>query len=194
MKSTGLRKMIVALIAVALGVSGNPLFALDTPGPRPLPDAKARIRDVLLSERGVVELQLVDSQGQGLKNVPVTVKFQDRIVAQATTGENGLVSLEKIRPGQHTVHAGAGIELVRVWQPSAAPPSAVNRLAIVSDERVVRGQPGSTPSNPGQTTISPGGALTILSLVGAGVALAEIESQKDDIKSLQSQVNALASP
>ena len=184
-------RMLLSVFALSCaGVFAMPLSSAE--GPKPLPEAALKIRDVQLQENGTLELQLVDAQGKGLANVPVVVAFQNRKVGEAKTNVDGVVRMENLRGGQHVIQAGAGVEIVRLWEAAIAPPSAVRRLAIVSDEKVVRGQGNGTA----QSFMGGGmngllGVGVVGSLVGLGYLLNENENQDDTNRSLQQQINAL---
>lgn len=189
-KKSSARILLSVLALSSLCGTQIPLSA--AAGPKPLTEASVRVRDVQLLENGALELQLVDSQGRGLSQVPVVVSFQNRRVAEGRTDADGIVRMENLRGGQHVVQAGSGVEVVRLWDTAIAPPSAVRRLAIVSNEQVVRGQGSGPPTtfmgSPMNQLLVTG---TILSLVGVGYLLNENNNQDDAIRSLQQQQQQL---
>ena len=84
----------------------------------------------------------MNQQGQPAAGLPVQVLHDGRVVATAYSNEQGEFSVESLRNGNHAVQLGETLHPVRFWNNASAPPSAVNRMAIVVDEEVVRGQCG----------------------------------------------------
>ncbi|MFO0426451.1 MAG: hypothetical protein ACK526_07790 [Planctomyces sp.] len=190
-------RFTLSLSAGMTAISGELIHAASAPKPITSIQQSSQIRDVRLNDEGMLQLQLLNSQGQGLSGVDVSLMFEDRTVATGTTDKNGALAFRGLRPGIHVAQAGAGREILRLWNHDTAPPQAINRVAIVSDEKVVRGQigiftpdPNAPPQGPGFTF---GGQLLNPLTVGA-IAIGTVAVVK--AIDLQDEVDALrtASP
>ncbi len=183
-------RIVAASLALAVSAQGMIQAA---EGPKPLPEAAAKIRDVRLAQGGTLELQLVDQQGNGLQNVPVSLSFSGQRVAEAQSNDHGTVRFSNLRPGLHVVHAGSATDTVRLWNDGTAPPHAARRLAVVADEQVVRGQLGG--GSLGFGGASGGTMFLAAAAIGGGalgvVGLVENQELQDEVDDLQDQ---LASP
>lgn len=182
-----------SLAAGMATVSGEFVHAASAPKPITSIQQNSQIRDVRLNDEGMLQLQLLNSQGQGLSGVDVSLLFEDRTVATGTTDKNGSLAFKGLRPGIHVAQAGAGREILRVWNHDTAPPQAINRVAIVSDEKIVRGQigiftpdPNAPPQGPGYTfggqTINP---LTLGAIAVATVAVVKVIDLEDEVDALK---------
>lgn len=189
-KTIWFRKMICGLALVSITTTTcESVLAGNTPGPVPLKQADVKVRDVRLSADGTFSLQLVDSQGNGIKDVPVQLNYDGRKIAEGRSDETGRLQFTGLRPGLHALTAGVGVEAIRLWAADAAPSTAVERLAVVSEERIVRGQPGS-PLVPTTGTYSFGGIpfspFTIGTIAFGVITSVRIYDLEDDIDALQS--------
>ena len=186
-------RIVAASLALAVSASGMIQAAA---GPKPLPEAAAKVRDVRLAQGGALELQLVDQQGNAIGEVPVSLSFSGQRVAEAQSDDRGTVRFSNLRPGLHVVHAGGTTDTVRLWNDGTAPPHAVRRLAVVAGEQVVRGQ--SPVNTLGLGGVSGGtlvlGAATIAAGTLGVVSLVENQELQDDVDDLQSQLDEVASP
>ncbi len=186
-------RVVAASVALAVSAGGMVQAA---EGPKPLPEAAAKVKDVRLAQGGVLELQLVDQQGNGIGNVPVRLSFSGQAVAEGQSDDRGTVRFSSLRPGLHQVHAGGATDTVRLWNDGTAPPQAVRRLAIVASEQVVRAQ--SPMNTVGLGGMSGGnlvlGVVTVTSATLGIVAISENQDLQDDVDDLQSQLDELASP
>jgi hypothetical protein len=97
---------------------------------------------VKLSEGGVLEMQLVDQSNRPIQDVAVELQFEGKRVATARSDKTGTVRFVRVRAGQQTIQAGDNVKIVRLWKGDSAPPEAVTRLAVTTEERIVRGQGG----------------------------------------------------
>jgi hypothetical protein len=101
----------------------NAAWAIDT-------SSKPVMTDVALNDGGTLQGQVVDGYNNGVPGVPVTVRSQDRNVAQTTTAENGQFVVQDLRGGVYHVATNQGAESFRVWAPRTAPPAAANRAIV----------------------------------------------------------------
>jgi hypothetical protein len=182
-----------SIAAGMAAVSGELLHAASAPKPINSAQLSSKIRDVRLNDEGMIQLQLLNSQGQGLSDVDVSLLFEDRTVATGTTDKNGSLAFKGLRPGIHVAQAGGGREILRLWNHDTAPPQAINRVAIVSDEKIVRGQigiftpdPNAPHQGPGYTfggqTINP---LTLGAIAVATVAVVKVIDLEDEVDALK---------
>lgn len=153
--------------------------------------ATGRIQDVELHEKGILTTRVVDLQGKPVAGETLTVMYQGRQIASATSDENGYVAIAGLRPGSHMLTTSTGVTACRFWNPHTAPPSAVTVPAVVSDAEIVRGQFGAFNLP----------MLVYAGLTAAALAVAiEAEGSADDANeaaaALQARVEALeaASP
>ena len=185
------RSFVFGLTAALAGAGIVDASAAD--GPKPISSAVSGVRDVRLSEDGILSLQLLTQEGQGISDVEVQVSYEDQQIASGKTKADGSVEFTGLRPGVHRISAGAGRETLRIWTHDTAPPKAVNRVAIVTDERVVRGQigiftpdPNSPPNSNGYTF---GGQMINPLLLGAvavgTVAVVKVVDLEDEVDALR---------
>lgn len=95
--------------------------------------------DVVLSAKGQLHGQVIDSQGHPVDEALVGLRSHGRQVAVATTGTDGRFAVCELRGGLYEVATEHGNTTVRIWAPSTAPPAAQQILMVVSGPNVVRG-------------------------------------------------------
>lgn len=98
------------------------------------------IVDVSLMRGGVLAGRVVDAYGQGLLGVPIAVERAGSEVASAVTDESGNFRMPKLGGGVYQVLAGQTGQVVRLWSPGTAPPSAHDQLLVVGRKDTVLGQ------------------------------------------------------
>ncbi|NLF09773.1 MAG: carboxypeptidase regulatory-like domain-containing protein [Pirellulaceae bacterium] len=86
--------------------------------------------DVAMTDGGVLQGRVVDLQGGGVAGVPVSVKTQNKELAQTTTTEDGHFTVNGLRDGVYQLAAGEGQGVYRIWAAKTAPPAA-QKNAIV---------------------------------------------------------------
>ena len=126
--------------------------------------------DVALDHDGVLRGQVVNPQGAAVKDCPVSLWQQDRMVASTKTDAAGQFAVSNVRSGSHYVVAGEDYAVCRVWTAQAAPRAAQKCALLVSGGQLVRGQ--------GQTSGWRGPTL-MLGIVG-GVIAAGLTAAADD--------------
>lgn len=114
--------------------------------------------DVVLSDGGVLEGQIIDSQGQPIGNTAVSLIRDGRIVSTGISSVNGIYRIEGLTTGPYVLTAGKSQRLVRLWRKDVAPPSSRPRAILMHHDGVVRSQGGS------------GFGLVEAGLIGASVA------------------------
>jgi hypothetical protein len=101
------------------------------------------VRDVVINADSSMQAQIVDITGTPRQGEKVTVYFQNKPVASATSNDKGIVTFTGVRPGPHLIASTNGMLACRFWKPDTAPPSAVRIPAVVDDAEVIRGQLGA---------------------------------------------------
>ncbi|MCE5266509.1 MAG: hypothetical protein LLG00_01295 [Planctomycetaceae bacterium] len=130
-------RRLVQAVAVSLAALGVCVPELAFAAEQPKAPA---VVDIALADGGVLQGQVVDLQGGQVGKIPVSVKAQNREVAQATTTPDGHFSVQGLRGGVYQVAAGDGQGVYRLWAANTAP-SAAQKGAIVYTQNA---QPRST--------------------------------------------------
>ena len=97
------------------------------------------IRDVALVSDGTLQGTVVDAQGIRLPHRTVMISRQG-YVAETRSDARGNFRVNGLRGGMYGVAVDGGQRVYRVWAPDTAPPCAVDKLLIVADSNIVRGQ------------------------------------------------------
>ncbi len=98
------------------------------------------IIDVHLAENGVLHGDVVDAQGAGVEGASVSIRRNNRTIAETLTDSRGRFQVKHLTGGLYYVKAGRGEAIYRIWTAKAAPPAARDRAMIVSGQRPIRGQ------------------------------------------------------
>jgi hypothetical protein len=98
--------------------------------------------DIALTKGGVLIGQVVDTQGQTLKEAEVVLKSGGKEIARCKTDEAGKFQVAGLRGGSIEVASMGTSGNCRVWAPGTAPPAAQPGLLVVAEGDVVRGQHG----------------------------------------------------
>jgi len=85
------------------------------------PTPSPQVSDVSLKDGGILLGRVVDLQGAGVTGVPVSVKAQNREVAQTTTTADGRFVVKGLRGGVYHVAAAEGQGVYRLWSAGTAP-------------------------------------------------------------------------
>ena len=193
------KKSVAFSLSAALAIPG---VLGDQTAPRPIAQQQHELvtRDVAISDSGRVSVQLLTSASTGIAKTHVSLLHAGQVVATAVTDQDGRVEFSGVRPGEHLIQVGRAVQPVRFWAAQNAPPAAVNNLAVVASDDVVRGQFGLVNTDPvGSTPLMSFSGLQIsptmigLSAFGIASIISNIEN-RNDIKYLQSQINQLSSP
>ena len=102
----------------------------------------ARAVDVALRDGGILVGQAVDTTGNPLSEVPVSVWQSDREVAKAATNQAGWFVVKGLQNGTYQIVAGPAGGVYQLWTPNTAPPSARQSALVVAGGPRVRGQQG----------------------------------------------------
>ena len=101
--------------------------------------ASVTATDVTIAD-GVLMGKVVNTEAKPIAGLNVQVLHDTRVVANATSDDNGRFAVRGLRQGAHVIQVGVVQQPVRFWGSQIAPPSAVTTMAVVVDENVVRGQ------------------------------------------------------
>lgn len=132
---SGNRGLLTVLLSLAVTFHAPVATAADA--------AVVRTQDVRLAKGGVLTTRVVDLQGRPMTGQLVEVLHRGQPVATSESGEDGLVTIAGLRPGQHEIVTTSGSLPCRFWAAEAAPPAAVSVPAVVNDPALVRGQFGA---------------------------------------------------
>lgn len=131
-----LRKALCLFLAGLISV-GTPVMA---GGP-----VEIRSTDVTLKGEGVLSGTVLNVSAQPVAGVTVRVLHGESVVATSTSDDQGHFYVKGLRHGSHVIQVGSVQHPVRFWGTTSAPPASTAQMAIVVDERVVRGQAGFAP-------------------------------------------------
>lgn len=124
------------LVLVCLGVIlPKHCHAISPSGGNP----KLTITDVALQEGGILRGQALDANGAAKSGVSISVKWQNRPVAETITNSEGQFEVAGLRGGLHTITSDRGIAACRFWAANTSPPNVQSNLLLVSEQTVVRG-------------------------------------------------------
>jgi hypothetical protein len=115
---------------------------------------KLKIADVALAEGGILNGQVVDSQGVGMPGRLVSLQQRGTEVVRTRTDDEGRFAASGLSGGTYLVSTDGVIGPVRAWAPATAPPIASDGLLLVPHTQTVRGQlhlprGGGLLTNPG---------------------------------------------
>jgi len=98
--------------------------------------------DVRLDPSGNFHGVVVNGQGARLHNEPITIRRVGRDQGEATvrTDRRGDFRFAELQAGTYQVVTTEGVCLCRLWTHAAAPPAAAEKLLVVSDAQLERGQ------------------------------------------------------
>jgi len=129
------RTCLTLSLAAALTLNSSMAIAAE--------QSASSVPDVQLREGGMLTTRVVDLQGNPVHGEQVVVEFKGKQIATAVSDENGFVAISGLRPGLHSIVTPMGATACRLWAEGAAPPSAIEVPAVVSDAEVIRGQFGA---------------------------------------------------
>lgn len=139
----GIRKMdgIFTAAAMLMATMITQATAAEAPVTRPVGETAPRvIGDIALGEGGVLRGQMLDRQGQPVKQKVVKLVQGERIVTQSVTDDRGNFTVANLRPGLYGIQAKQHNSMHRLWSAQQAPPAANAGLLIVDGEVAARGQ------------------------------------------------------
>ncbi|MEX0679145.1 MAG: carboxypeptidase-like regulatory domain-containing protein [Pirellulales bacterium] len=162
-----IRLAALTLACLAMLLPQTPVKAADDPG---IAGSQAAVgamavQDVTLAPGGVLQGQVLDSEGFPVPQTDVSVWSSGQQVASTRTDVDGNFVVTDLRGGNYAVVAGEGGGLYRLWTENSAPPHASQRVLIVSGRDAQRGQSGFRFRRPWRPT-----TIAILGFAGGIVA------------------------
>ena len=130
------KRAALCLACLGMIVPQGALVAAETKAQQPT----VRMLDLKLTEGGKLTGQVVNAQGQVVRNAVVAVRYQNHVVAKATTDASGRYAVQGLRSGVHELETINGRVPARFWTSTAAPTVAKSSALIVSDTNVIRAQ------------------------------------------------------
>ena len=147
-----------SLLAAVRPVATPPHKAIEAPH-------KALTEDVALQKGGVLVGRLVDYSGAPIAAAPISLLYNNRVVATAQTDKQGGFIFSRLRGGVYRVATPDTQRLYRLWAAGTAPKAAEQVALVVAGQSVVRGQHAK-----GQNTKGRGGKWLRSPLCLAAVA------------------------
>jgi hypothetical protein len=110
------------------------------PPPAKAASGPATFHDVRLSPRGDLAGQLLDAAGRPLAAHPIVLVQGAQVLGRTRTDAAGQFVFAQLRGGVYQITNGTVGVACRTWTHQAAPPAAQDRVQLVADAQVVRGQ------------------------------------------------------
>jgi hypothetical protein len=123
-----------------------PVQQLLAANPQPNRPTTPAVRDVALQAGGVLQGQVLDSQGQPVANATVrAVGLGTRAeqVRMAQADAAGRFQIAGLSGGVYRVETAQGVMICRLWAPNTSPPAAESSVLLVHGGETVRGNLGS---------------------------------------------------
>jgi hypothetical protein len=158
---------IVALAAVGMVLPAPQLHAAAAATTKVV-QVEASVFDIGLKSDGAFTGRVVDHTGAAAPKAEIVVRQGQQVVAKTSTDAEGRFAVDGLKGGVYEVASGKTVGTYRVWNETAAPPSAKEQALLVLGENGTRGQFGA--ASPGAILIA---AVAIAALVISIVALDE---------------------
>ena len=138
--------------------------------------AAPSIIDVRLSADGTAAMSIMDSAGHFVSGANVVVAYQGHEIAQAVSDASGQFTITGLRPGLHSLMSLNSGQMYRFWASDEAPPSALEKGALVVQTPAARGQYGPMMGYPmqpmmGPSMMAPGLLATTITAAAVAVVL-----------------------
>ena len=135
--STSMRNGTFLLLAGLVSL-GSPLMAGEPVQIRATEEIRSS--DVVLQNGGVLQGTVLNTEGQPVSGVTVSIHHKESSIAKTVSGADGKFAVKGLRNGAHLIEVGTQRQPVRLWGTDIAPPAAIENVAVVIDEEAVRGQ------------------------------------------------------
>lgn len=106
----------------------------------PKKPSTVQIHDLRLDNNGGLGGQVVNASAAPIQDSKLELRQNGKVLATTASDRTGTFSFANVRPGVYQVVVNQGGVACRVWSHDAAPPAAKEKLLIVSDPAVMRGQ------------------------------------------------------
>ena len=134
-----MKKMVPLALCVAMLAS--PVLAQTPTGtPARAPQKALKVKDVSLQSGGMMQGVALSTAAKPIAGADVVVRYGTHVIARTTTAADGSFAVKGLRAGAHTVQVGSRSHVLRLWTAEAAPPSAIQTVAVNGDNGIVRGQ------------------------------------------------------
>lgn len=129
-------------VTVTLACLGCLLPAGNLPAAPPQNAAtpKPVLQDVRLTQQGTLAGQVLDVNGQPVKQQLIALVQTDKALAETRTDAAGRFAFKQLRAGVYYVTDGRIALGCRVWTNQAAPPAAQPQVLLINGAEHVRGQ------------------------------------------------------
>ncbi len=101
--------------------------------PRTKSPQQDRVLDVAMNKDAILEGHLIDPFGNVLKNAPVSVIQNQKVVWKGRTDAHGRFEVKGLPSGVYRVNGEWGSANCRVWTSESAPPRALKSLLLTRD-------------------------------------------------------------
>lgn len=99
------------------------------------------VHDVRMDQQDSLHVVVVNAQGHALPGTEITLTQVGKMEGiRGTTNAEGRCVFRTLVGGSYRLRTSEGVCLCRLWTARAAPPKAADRLLIVNDQFVQRGQ------------------------------------------------------
>jgi len=137
------------------------------------PSEATIIRDVMLTEEGVLQGVVVNADGVPIRDIPVTFFNNGRPTVKTFTDKAGRFTVAHLPTGIYEVATPRGAGICRLWPRHQAPPVAQPGLLLVANQSTLRGQDSFRGIFCPETLIT-------LGIIGAAIAIPlALQSDRD---------------
>jgi hypothetical protein len=171
-KDVTMRSSLICVIAVPLLIPPGTLLGADTVVKSFAAAVPPALKDVELGVGGVLNGQLVDTAGNPVVAVTLSVISGDTEI-KITTNKHGRFSVGHLKGGFCVIKVDDASYGCRLWHQGTAPPNAIDSIAMVQEGDVARGQHNFPPRKRlHRLTSEQRGALFLAGFTGTALALA----------------------
>jgi hypothetical protein len=175
-----LRNQGLALIALW----GLALLPIPVQGADKTAANAAKIQDVQLQPRGGLQGIVVDPQGAPLDGATIVIRKGERELSRTTTDRQGRFTSEGLTTGVYTMEVAGQTQSIRVWEATAAPPSARDGATFVLGDPGTRGNFGFL--DPAMAT---GLLLGVAGVTLAAITYSEVNGLDNDLNNTNAALN-----
>ncbi len=171
-KDVTMRSRFICAIAVSLLIPPGTLLSADTVATSSESSSSAplTLKNVELATGGVLNGQLIDTAGNPMVAVTVSLMMGDTVL-KVTTDMNGRFAVGHLKGGTCIIGVDDASYACRLWHEGTAPPNAIDSIAVVQDRNIVRGN-GHGRKRLLPLTHNQCGGLFIAALGGTALAIA----------------------
>lgn len=133
----------------------------------------AAVHDVALRADRSLQGRVVDLQGQGRANLPVSIIQAGNVVGKATTDADGRFAMADLKGGTYSLQAAEQFVQYRAWSDGSAPPMAMDPV-IYSDPLMHAHGPLGGHLGPAAVNTVGGVAGAVQALLSSPIGLAAV--------------------